>query len=234
MLPAVVHMLFDLEKEALLASGINDDTQIEDYLEKLHFLHLQFTAQTVLADDPLSKAKQLFDWLWSVKPLRYRLHGNYRMSEVIDRQLSKKTRTVGNCLGLTLLYNCLLWRIGLKPEAVYLENAFGIGPHVLTRLCTKHSTIDIENILPDGFDYKGHTHVPMRKIWRDKELIADIYHSRGNTFFEKGHFSRSLKSYKKAVSLNPKYQKAHYNISILLDRLKTDKESGNCYPIASQ
>ncbi len=220
-------MLFDLEKEALLASGIKDDAVITGYLEGLHYLHEQFTSRIALSHDPLTKAKQLFDWLWAVKPSRYQLYGNYKLSDAIDGQMSKKTMAVGNCLGLTLLYNCLLRRIGLEPEALYLENAFGIGPHVLTLLQTKNSIIDIENILADGFDYKGHINAPTRTVWGDKELVADIYHSQGNDFFEKGELPEALKNYKMAISLNPQYDKVHLNIAISLDKMRREKETGN-------
>ncbi len=220
-------MMFDLEKEALIASGIKDDDQIRGYLERLRYLHEQFTSWIALSQDPLTRAKQLFDWLWTVKPSRYQLHGNYKLSDVIDGQMSKKTKAVGNCLGLTLLYNCLLRRIGLEPEALYLENAFGIGPHVLTLLQTKNAMIDIENILGDGFDYKGHINAPTRTVWGDKELVADVYHSQGNEFFEKGKFSEALKNYKMAITLNPQYDKAHFNVAILLDKMRMEKEIGN-------
>ena len=77
--------------------------------------------------------------------------------------------------------------MGIHADALYLENAFGIGPHVLTLLQTEESTIDIENILPDGFGFKGHLNDPSRTRWGDKELVADIYHSLGNEFSRKGN-----------------------------------------------
>ena len=213
-------MQFDLVNEALRASGVNNAHQINEYLDRLHSLYLKFTSQTALADDPLNIAKQLFDWLWTVKPSRYERRGNYRISDVIKSQINEKSLTVGNCLGLTILYNCLLKKTGLYPEAIHLEEAFGIGPHVLTSLNTGHSRIDIENILPDGFNFRGHKDVRVRTSWGDKELVADIYNSQGNECFEKEKYSEALENYKMAVHLNPLYQKAHFNIAILLDKLK--------------
>lgn len=67
---------------------------------------------------------------------------------------------------------------------LYLENAFGIGRHVLIILQTEESLIGIENILPDKFDYKGHLNDPSRTRWGDRELVADIYDSFGNDFFK--------------------------------------------------
>jgi tetratricopeptide (TPR) repeat protein len=170
--------------------------------------------------DPVERARALFTYLWIKKPDRYKSKGNYKLGEVIDAQLSDDAKVVGNCLGLTLLYNCLLRRMGIMAGALYLENAFGIGPHVLTALQAEKSMIDIENIFPEGFDYKGHLNHPSRTRWGDKELVADIYHSMGNEFFSKGEFVKALENYDLAIHLNPQYEKAHVNKAILLDKVK--------------
>lgn len=220
-------MLLDLEKEVLIASGIRKNDQIAAYKEKLHFLHEQFASMTALSHDPLVKAKQLFQWLWKVKPSRYKSNGTYKLYEIIDFQLSNEHKARGNCLGLTLLYNCLVRRTGLKPEALYLEEAFGIGPHVLTLLRTENYTIDIENIFAEGFDYKGHINAPSRTVWGDKELIADIYNSRGNECFEAGDFPGALKAYKRALQVTPQYHRAQFNLLILRDKMKMEKFGPN-------
>ncbi len=215
-------MAFDLEKQALIASGINEERMIRDYSDKLQALCDRFMGHVIHCRDPLTRARKLFNWLWAEKPSRYQLHGNYKLHEVIDNQVHKKKKQVGNCLGLTLLYNSLLQRMGITPKALYLEHAFGIGPHVLTILQTGESTIDIENILPGGFDYKGHFHNLSRVIWNEKELVADVYHSLGNQFFEKGKFPEALNQYKSALALNPRYEKARLNIAIVSDRIKAE------------
>jgi tetratricopeptide (TPR) repeat protein len=169
--------------------------------------------------DPVRKGEFLFKWLWIGRPGRYKSHGNYKLSDVIDAQLSKGNNAVGNCLGLTLLYNCLLRRAGAKVEALYLENGFGKGPHVLTILDAGASSVDIENIFPDGFDYKDHLNDPSRTRWGDRELVADIYQSVANELFEKREWVQALKNYEAAVELNPQYEKARLNRAILLDRM---------------
>jgi tetratricopeptide (TPR) repeat protein len=109
--------------------------------------------------------------------------------------------------------------MGIMAEALYLENAFEMGPHVLTFLQTKESLIDIENILPYGFDYKGHLNNPLRTRWGDRELVADIYLSLGNEFFKKDEFIEALKNYNMAINLNPQYEKARLNKAILLGKM---------------
>jgi len=212
-------MPFYLEREALVASGVVKEDRIASYLRKLDSLHQQFIREMRLSHDLLSTAEALFDWLWIKKPARYAPHGHYRLYNVIDSQLSKGIIAVGNCLGLTLLYNCLLRRADIDAQALYVKNAFGIGPHVLTILKAGESMVDIENILPDGFDYKGHLNDLSRTLWGDEELIADLYHSMGNECYEKGDYKGALEHYEKAIALSPHYERAHLNKVIVLDRL---------------
>jgi tetratricopeptide (TPR) repeat protein len=213
---------FNLEKESLVASGVREDRQINQYMQKLEGLYQQLINSITLPSELVAKAEVLFKWLWKEKPARYKLHGNFKLNNVIDAQLSTDTQTVGNCLGLTLLYNCLLKKIGINAEALYLENAFGIGPHVLTLLQTEESIIDIENILPDGFDYKGHLDSPSRIRWGNKELVADIYHGLGNEFYSKGRFTKAVENYNIAIHLNPHYEKARLNKAILLNKIRNE------------
>jgi len=208
-----------LEEEALLASGIQDRSKIAFYVAELDRIYQQFLPQMIPAPDPVGKARTLFTWLWASKPDRYKSQGSYKLSEVIETQLKDDAKSVGNCLGLTLLYNCLLRKINIYAEALYVENAFGIGPHVLTLLQTEKTVIDVENILPDGFDYRGHYTHPARIRWTDRELVADIYHSVANELFGKGNFVEALKNYAIAIAYNPQYEKAHLNKAILLDKM---------------
>lgn len=205
-----------------MASGVEEKRRIAVYEKKLDSLCQEFNRETIPTSQSLLKAKRLFSWLWEKKPARYKSRGSFKLNHVIDGQLSQDNRAVGNCLGLTLLYNCLLHRMGIGAEASYLEIAFETRPHVFTTLQTKTSITDIENILPDGFDYKGHLNNPLRTRWGNKELIADIYHSMGNKFFERGEFTEALKNYEMAIRLNPQYKKARLNKAILLDKMNRE------------
>jgi tetratricopeptide (TPR) repeat protein len=208
-----------LEGEALLASGIQDRSKIAFYVAELDRICQQFLHQMIPPPDPVDKARALFTWLWTSKPDRYKSQGSYKLNEVIEAQLKEDAKPVGNCLGLTLLYNCLLRKINMYAAALYLENAFRMGPHVLTLLQTGKTIIDVENILPDGFGYRGHHAHPARIGWGDRELIADIYHSVANEHFEKRNFVEALKNYDMAISFNPRYEKARLNRGILLDKM---------------
>jgi len=216
-------MSFDFEKEALIASGVTDEDRIDHYRGRLRKIYRTFTGQVKSTHDTVAMAKRLFAWLWSGKPSRYKRRGSFRLSEVIDNQTSYDNRAVGNCLGLTLLYNCLFRKIGVQSRAIYIDNAFGIGPHVLTLFRTEQATIDIEHIFADGFDYKGHTHKTTRTIWGNKELVAEIYHSQGNALFDQGRLSEALTNYDLAIDLNPHHEVIRLNKLILLDKMQANR-----------
>ena len=212
-------MSFDLIREALVASGVREESEVAAYIRSIDYLHGRFIEEMDPEHDPLPIAKGLFEWLWRKKPVRYEHGGSYRLNEVINLQMNKQGATVGNCLGLTLLYNCLLRRAGIKAGALYLENAFERGPHVLSTTTIRDSIIDIENSLSEGFDYKGHLKDPSRHLWGDRELVADIYLSQGNDYFELGNYAKALASYEAATSLNPHYERAVLNRAIVLDKM---------------
>lgn len=217
-------MVFDLEKEAMTASGLTDEARVCDYRSKLDSIFRKFLPEDVCRFSPLTGAEKLFKALWKDRPNRYRQQGTYRLHEVIDAQCGSDMAAIGNCLGLTLLYNCLIKKVGVDAQAVYLENAFNLGPHILTVLRIGDLTIDVENILPDGFNYKGHRQNPTRVGWGDKALVADIYQSRGTELFLTGQFDKALENYETALKLNPNYEKARLNKAILLDKIKLDSD----------
>jgi tetratricopeptide (TPR) repeat protein len=212
----------DLAEGALLASGVNTKNDFNRYLTVIDLL-CQRIAQAVKGDD-VERAREIFDWLWRVKPHRHEYRGNFRLSDALEAQLGEQER-VGNCLGLTVLYHVLAQRFGLQVKAVHLEDAFGIGPHVFSVLYVRGDSIDIENILPHGFDFQGHLGNPQREEWSDRELIADIYHSAANDFFEQGKWEGAIENYDKAIGFNPKYTKARLNKGIALVALGRTEEA---------
>jgi tetratricopeptide (TPR) repeat protein len=211
--------LFDLEREALIASGIQAEENIRDYHSKFDFFFQKYRPSAQVDAPPLEWARTVFDSLWKGRPNRYINHRPFRLNQVIDAQLGRPNQPVGNCLGLTLLYNCLLRRIGICAQALYLEEAFQAGPHVLTFLRIDDVETDVENVLADGFDYKGYKENPHRVEWGDKELVGDIYQSVGTETFQREEFREALRNYDLALKFNPGYEKARLNRAILLDRM---------------
>ena len=208
----------DLAQGALIASGLQTE-EIASYLVKLDSLYEQIEAEISVSENNIEKTKALFQWLWQTKPKRYKSKGNFRLTKVIDAQLNEKCQNVGNCLGLTLLYNILAQRLGLDVKAVHLEEAFGRAPHVFSTLHTRERSLDIENIFPYGFDYKGHLSVRQRKEWGNRELVADLYVSTGNSLSELDRWHKAVEAYDKAIKLNPEYTRAYLGKGIALCQL---------------
>ncbi len=214
----------DLAPGALIASGIKSSADLNSYLAKLNTLYQQATSE-IHTGSKLKKAQAIFDWLWANKPNRYQYQGNFRLQDVLDAQLDPNMEHVGNCLGLTVLYNALAQRCGLDMKAVYLEEAHGRLSHVFSTLVRGDITIDVDNIFPFGFDFKDHLDSAGRVLWGNSELIADIYHSIGWALHEQGKLEGAILNYSKAIRLNPKYAKAYLNRGIALSMLGREKEA---------
>lgn len=217
----------DLAQGALLASGVETMKELTCYLEKIDRLCQRIDdvlGSTLERGNDREKARGVFQWLWQMKPTRYAYAGSFRLSEVLDAQLGDIEK-VGNCLGLTVLYNVLARRFGLGVKAAHLEDAFGRGPHLFTVLYAGEITIDIENIFPDGFDYRGHPGTEQREEWGDRELIADIYYSVANEFFLSRNWEQAAAYYDKAIKVRPKNTRAYFSKGIALVELGRVEEA---------
>lgn len=199
-----------LEEMALVASGVEGREEMEHIRSLLDGLGQQ-VALGVPGSDDRARAGALFHRLWSARPERYQPRGSFRLNEVALSQLGMGPAAVGNCLGLTVLYNVLAQRLGLRVSSIHMDRAFDTGPHVFSLLHSAGRGVDIENILPDGFDYRGHRGNPDREEWDDRELVADMYLSRGNEWFEAGEWQEAMAGYDRALVFNPRYEKAHLN-----------------------
>lgn len=209
----------ELDQGALIASGVETEHVLNSYLGRIDQLCHRIAAEAFHSKgSDVERAREIFHWLWRTKPYRHQYRGSFKLTDVLDAQLGEKDK-VGNCLGLTLLYNVLAQRFGLEVKAVQVEHAFGLGPHVFSVLYVGGGSIDIENIFPHGFDYREHKGDPQRNEWGIRELVADIYHSMANSFFEQRKLNSAIENYDKALRLNPKYTKARLNKGIALVEL---------------
>jgi len=210
----------DLAEAAFVASGVKTRGELKSYLDKIDHLCAQIGHHLASGKPDVDKARAIFEWLWETKPNRYKSGGNFKLTEVIDAQLDEGKNQVGNCLGLTIIYNALAQRSGLVVKATHLEDAFGMGPHVCSILHTEEGTIDIENVFRHGFGYRGHLGNPKREEWGNAELVADLYLSIGNSLFDLGELKEAVENYDKAIWLNPGYTKAYLNKAIASSQLR--------------
>ena len=214
----------DLAQGAFVASGVDNRREMDMYLAKVEALCQQIRGEVPRAGWR-ETAQAIFDWLWRTKPQRYQFRGNYRLTDVLNAQLDPMAATVGNCLGLTVLYNLVARGFGLPVKAVYVDEAFGAQSHVLSIVELEGTEIDVDNIFPGGFDFQDHLGDPQRVLWGDAELISDIYHSVGWERHEQHDLGGAIESYSKAICLNPGYVKAHLNRGIAYAMMGRDDEA---------
>lgn len=221
----------DLGQAALVVSGTRDARVVTRYLRRLD----DWLESAIVAPCPTgeAQARLVFQELWRQKPQRYQPGGSFRLTEVIDAQMGPGLGPVGNCLGLTLLYNALLERWGMDVGAVYLPHAFRGGPHAFSLVLTPGGSVDVENILPDGFDYAGHRDAVGRTTWGNRELIAEVLAAEGNELFEAQRLQEAVEKYRAAIELNPRHPSAHLNLGMTLSQLGRLSEAEEAFEEAT-
>jgi len=155
-----------LEEVLLILSGLQTKAEVNNYTDKLRSLEEGF--QEWLKDEekspiPLSKwgahqksfgfsedyitAGNLFGYLSGSNKSRYKLYA-YRFNRVIDAQIDHGSVSgpVGNCLGLTALYNILGSRLGLDLSIKQGNN------HLFSLLHADGKEVEIENTAFMGFN----------------------------------------------------------------------------------
>ena len=172
----VGRLSMSLQEAAFIASGLAS-SQIVEYISKFDDITRNIS-DLIKGCDKREDAEAIFDWLWGKKADRYERGGNFKLPQVVESYLGE-TEKVGNCLGLTTLYNALSQAFDIPMKAIYLDNFMGF-PHVFSLCPSDTDTIPIENIFPIGFDYDSHKNNPLTEIWGNIQLVADIYNSRAN------------------------------------------------------
>jgi hypothetical protein len=169
-------LTMELPRAGFIASGVDYD-QLGTYMKRFTQIaaHLD---DLVTGDDQLGNARAIFEWLWKSKPHRYERGGNFKLTRVIDAQLGESD-SVGNCLGLTTLYNSIAQALHIPMAAAYIDDFQGY-PHVFSILYSGTEPIPIENIYANGFDFDVHRQNTRFVAWKNLHLIADIYNSRAN------------------------------------------------------
>ncbi len=135
---------FDLAATGFIASGIRNRDELESYLVKFGELVAIIGSDEKVnnAKTDVDKAEAVFNWLWVSKPNRY--NSAPRLTEALDNQLSD-SEEVGDCMGLTLLYNSVCQRLGIDMNAVWTIR------HIYSAMDVGEEINPIENTSRDGF-----------------------------------------------------------------------------------
>ena len=76
--------MFNLEREALIVSGVKGEGEVTKYLRKLDSLVLKYMPGIPLKASQLERARAAFEFLWSRHPCRYLMKGAFELNHVID------------------------------------------------------------------------------------------------------------------------------------------------------
>ena len=230
-----------IEYALLVASGLDNDEEVEKYQRKIGKIQSDFDAWYTNSNachterfgeerrDDIHIAKALFDYLWERKPERYRYgYTGYRLTCVIDHQLDKEQYLMlGDCVGLTALYTVLGTRLELDLSVLCSEY------HILSCLTTSEEEAvkktAIENTRRNGFDAhfteKESTEKESIYYFDDFEshdtyayreesllnLVACIFNNRGTLNIDAKLFDRAFNELKKAIRLSPNHATAFNN-----------------------
>ena len=202
-----------LERALLILSGLKTEEEITGYVKKINQLEEGFEAYKrpqgdIIIHKELHEAIQLFDYLWDKKPKRY--DNQFRLTNVIDRQISKNRRQmIGNCVGLTSLYTVLGLRKSLNLSILHSHD------HVKNKLRINKTEYEIENTLSYGFNFKENDYVEESVEY----LLNVLLNHKGASKYSAGNLWEAIKDYDKAIGINPKYYSAYNNRGIVKGKL---------------
>lgn len=215
-----------LEKKLLIASGIENEREIQDYVDKIGALVNQFGEYKDKFSTKVKRkltshssnyllAKELFNFLNSQKPRRY--NSSTELSEVIDRQMSPdRNHRVGNCAGLTSLFTVLGNRLDLDLSIGLIQHGDNGELHVRSILDNNGREIQIENTSKRGFDYP-------RLKYDDKcsaeTLVPITYNLRATRQMEKGNLGEAVPLLTRAVQEYPEFDISYLNLGSLLCKI---------------
>jgi tetratricopeptide (TPR) repeat protein len=203
---------FDTAEALLVASGIDSESDIVTYKEKLHQIASDFSTELrsqlggtlfdeleekhprLSRDSEALMGYKLHNYFFDNKPKRY--NSNYLFQEVIDAQLSDSER-VGNCVGLVSLFHIVGSIIGIKTVPVLTSE------HIyLQQETDKGNKIIIETTLPEGYDYKKDDE---GKVGDKINMVCSIYNSRVIHSEDKGERNRLIEVWQKINSKDPQF-----------------------------
>lgn len=193
-----------LLEAGLIASGVDDAAEIEDYRKRFEELASDLAKQ--LSDDmqTLAAAERAFGFLHERL-----LTGEYR-AECTEVQAAFESGDY-NCVSATLLYHCLCRQHGLDPTPV------ATNTHVRTRFTDQD--MDVETTCNDWFDVVRQdpsalflrSKLQATRELTDTQLVSKIYYNRGVTLLEEDQFADAVELLEMSLKLDNADQPAKAN-----------------------
>lgn len=187
------------EQACLIASGVNSGKRMQGYLAKIDLLISRIHQETDIhkENDPLIKAKILFNWL---RENTY--EGIYNDCYNFRDTLNLK---VGNCLSYAIQFTILC-----RHFDVDIKNVF-IPGHIYNVLVSHEQTYYFEHTHSDGIVKHADKYHPQKKIMRDEELISELFLYKAYNANSNMKYEESMKYCQQALRCNP-----HDNRTVIL------------------
>ena len=224
----------ELEEALLIIGGCDSDNKSEVYKSKLAGLIDSFyvgcpraaniaqcKVESLSFEEQTEVGLALFQYVWEgwTKSSRY-VHDTSsiftnQLPQVIDYHVDpEKSKPVGNCQGLTMLYAVLGIRMGLDicMGKLNWQDSDGKpqGEHTFCALESDGKRVLVENTSEAGFDWdmSGFTdrYEQSNIFFTDIDALAAVaFSERGYLRAKKKNFKEALSDYNDALSLLPEY-----------------------------
>ncbi len=206
---------------ALVASGVTDRGQLQEYVNRALHLARQLQATGIDRLSPQEQVETVFNFLH-----RHVLYGGYDLAATDLRQVFDSGRF--NCVSATVLFNDLALKLGFDCTALEMPG------HAMSRVSTPTGPVDVETTCPRWFELMhdpqqqaalvaqtaGTAAAADRSQAREVtpiQIIAMIYYNRAVDFLAEKRFADAAAANAKALRLDPTNKTARGNLLATLN-----------------
>jgi tetratricopeptide (TPR) repeat protein len=210
----------ELESKLILKAAlvVNEvpEAKIAEYIEKFDRLYMGYVQYKIDNNlHPSNKFQEiecLNKYLWKNGHLWRAVEQAFMLDKVIDNQLAyladKYGRVeVGNCEGLTMLFNIMAVRAGIPAQSVF----------ILGHIFSLYESRVIENTVSTGNNSKVFSKDNVVSAYKG---IAASFYNIGFELSKKKEYDKAILAYEKAILLHPKYTSAYINIGFMYSNKK--------------
>ncbi len=207
-----------LAERVLEACGTRN---VKFYLDSIARLEREFkqylSSNRIKLSDEITIAKELFDFLFRLRPKRYSEH-SHLLTDLLDVYNSERSEGA-NCTALTALYNILGERLDLHTFVLSPEN------HILSRIEVNDKRVNVENTIPEGFDihyiklFESQPEIYLDELpsLKNDFIVATTYFNSAEKAYHAGDYDRAWELLEKAEAVYP--HTTHHALRTQLNRI---------------
>jgi len=209
----------------LLSKEWDKIVDVEKYRKRIDGMAMSLEPIVAKVQTPDAIVKAINDYLF--EELKYGVPEAARLPSTITSQntagnLDEKLILLhsvldakrGNCIGLSMLYLSLTERLNLPIYGVVVPY------HFFVRYDDNRTKINIETTSKgesvSGDDYTTHFQIPTGTLYlvnlNKKQTVGCFLSTLGGVYSQQGKLDEAIAKYKTAISINPNYPDAHYNL----------------------